>query len=89
MKPLQLQPVSSERFASPLIIRPMVDGSGFRSTALALSSDVPVCELLAGNKTHNVDTVLNANLARQIPALNRNGRTFTDPLDLFLEELKK
>jgi CRISPR-associated protein Cmr1 len=89
MKPLQLQPVGFERFASPLILRPMADGSGFRSIALVLSSEVPDSELLTGSQTHRVDTTLDANLARQIPALNRNGRSYTDPLDLFLEELKK
>lgn len=89
MKPLQLQPVGFERYASPLIIRPIADGRGFRTAALVLSSEVPAAELRAEAKTFPVDTALDANLARQIPALNRNGHTYVDPLELFLSELQK
>jgi hypothetical protein len=87
--PIQLQPVGSERFASPLILRPMADGANFRGTALALSSEMPDPELQVKSTTYRVQTTLDNNLARQIPALNRNGRVFTDPIDLFLEELKR
>ncbi|HEX7185399.1 MAG TPA: type III-B CRISPR module RAMP protein Cmr1, partial [Thermoanaerobaculia bacterium] len=89
MKPLQLQPVGFDRLASPLIVRPLADGKSFRAAALVLSSEVPASELHAGKKVHPVNTTLDATLARQIPALNRNGRTYTDPIDLFLEELKR
>lgn len=89
MKPLQLQPVGFDRLASPLIVRPIADGRGFRAAALVLCSEIPVSELQAGKNVHPVDTTLDPNLARQIPALNRNGRTYTDPIDLFLEELKR
>jgi CRISPR-associated protein Cmr1 len=92
MKPLQLQPVGDERdrFASPLILRPIPDGKGFfRAAALVLSSDVPNCELFAGNSAFPVKWALDANLARQIPALTRNGKAYTDPIQLFLEELEK
>jgi CRISPR-associated protein Cmr1 len=89
MKPLQLQPVGFERFASPLIIRPIAEGTGFRASALALCSDVPQVEFTAGNAVHAVDWRLDHNLALRIPALNRNGQTYTDPIDLFLSEIKK
>lgn len=89
MKPLQLQPVGFERFASPLIIRPIADGSSFRSSALVLSSDLPQAELVAEKTSYPAAWQLDNALAQQIPALNRNGKTFTDPLDLFLSELKK
>lgn len=89
MKPLQLQPEASERFASPLILRPIPDGQGFRTIALALSSDVPAAELVAGSSRFSVDTDLTPELAASIPALCRNGKAFTNPIDLFLEELQK
>jgi CRISPR-associated protein Cmr1 len=89
MKPLQLQPVGFERFASPLMIRPITEGTGFRASALALCSDVPQVELNAGAKVHAADWRLDQNLAQQIPALNRNDKTYSDPIDLFLSELKK
>lgn len=89
MKPLQLQPVGFDRLASPLIVRPISDGGRFRAAALVLCSEIPAAELHAGSQVHPVKTTLDANLARQIPALNRNGRTYTDPIDLFLEELKR
>jgi CRISPR-associated protein Cmr1 len=89
MKPLQLQPEGSERFASPMILRPVPDGQGFRTLALALSSDVPTAKLVAGTSTFSVDANLTPDLAASIPALCRNGKAFTSPIDLFLEELQK
>lgn len=89
MKPLQLQPEGSERFASPLILRPIPDGQGFRTIALALSSDVPAAELVAGGSRFPVRADLTPALAASIPALCRNGQAFTTPIDLFLEELQK
>lgn len=88
MKPLELRPVSFERFASPLIIRPIPDDNGFRASALVLSSDVPPAELVAGNRTFPVKTTLDPNLARQIPVLNRGGQIFIDPIQLYLTELE-
>ncbi|HEX4960990.1 MAG TPA: type III-B CRISPR module RAMP protein Cmr1 [Thermoanaerobaculia bacterium] len=89
MKPLQLQPVGFERYASPLIIRPISDGTSFRASALVLSSDVPTAELVADEASYSAAFTLNTNLARGIQPLNRDGRVFTDPLELFLSELKK
>lgn len=89
MKRLQLQPVGFERFASPLIIRPMADGKTFRATALVLTSRIPPAELVADDARYQVDWSLNENLAQQIPALNRNRQVYTDPIQLFLEELQK
>jgi hypothetical protein len=85
---LQLQPVGSERFASPLIIRPMRDPQGFRTVALALSSAVPSAELVADDSRFPVRTDLTPDLAASIPALCRNGQAFA-PIDLFLKELQK
>lgn len=89
MKPLQLQPVDSERFASPLIIRPMGDGKDFRTAALALSSDVPDAVLVVEDTAHPVETALDEKMAKLITPLNRNGKTYTDPIALFLSELEK
>jgi CRISPR-associated protein Cmr1 len=89
MKPLQLEPVGFERFASPLIIRPIPDGDRFYAAALVLSSDIPDSQLVAGEEIYPVDWRLDPNLAKAIPPLNRNGTTYVDPIELFLSELKK
>jgi CRISPR-associated protein Cmr1 len=91
MKNLQLQPRGDrDRFASPLILRPIPDGKGsFLAAALVLASDVPNCELVADHAVFPVEWALDPGLARQIPALHRNGKVSTDPLQLFLEELQK
>lgn len=89
MKHLQLQPVGFERFASPLIIRPIPDGPVFRAAALALCSEVPDAELVADKKSYSANWKLDATLAGNIPALKRGGTIFTDPIELFLSELKK
>jgi CRISPR-associated protein Cmr1 len=89
MKPLQLQPVGFERFASPLILRPIPDGQGFRASALALDSNLPAIEFKVKDETFPVQWQLDDQLASRIPALTRNGRTFIDPIDLFLAELSQ
>jgi hypothetical protein len=89
MKPLQLKPTGFERYASPLIIRPIADGARFRTAALVLTSDVPPAELVAGTKSYSADFTLDTVLARKIKPLNRDGHTFVDPIELFLSELKK
>ena len=89
LKPLQLHPVGFERFASPLIIRPIPDGKVFRTAALVLSSDVPDSELKAGEESFPAEWRLDPALAAKIPALKRGGTIFTDPIELFLSELKK
>lgn len=89
MKPLQLQPVGFERFASPLIIRPITEGKNFYTAALALSSDIPDAEFVAATNVYPVDWQLDPSSAKKIRPLNRNGMTHTDPIDLFLSELKK
>ena len=89
MKPLELRPMGFERFASPLIIRPIPDGNGFHASALVLSSDVPAAELMAGKQSFPVKTTLDPNLARQIPVLNRDSQVYTDPIQLYLSELEK
>jgi CRISPR-associated protein Cmr1 len=88
---LQLQPVGErDRFASPLILRPIPDGKGsFLAAALVLSSDVPECELIADRNAFPVRWALSEADARDIPALQRPGKVYTDPLQLFLEELAK
>lgn len=89
MKPLQLQPVGFERFASPLIVRPIPHGKGFRASALALCSDIPPVELIADQRTTLVQWELDEQLAQRIPVLKRDGQIFVDPIDLFLAELRK
>jgi CRISPR-associated protein Cmr1 len=89
MKPLQLQPIGFERFASPLIIRPIAQGKSFYTAALALSSDVPDAEFVAGTDVFTADWRLDSASALKIRPLNRNGISHTDPIDLFLSELKQ
>lgn len=89
MKPLQLQPVGFERFASPLILRPIPEGQSFRASALALDSGLPAIEFRVKDETFPVQWQLDEQLASRIPALKRNGRTFIDPIDLFLAELSQ
>ncbi len=89
MKPLQLEPVGFERFASPLIIRPIADGNKFYTAALALSSDIPDSQLVADKNIFLVDWRLEPDQAKSIRPLNRNGITHVDPIDLFISELKK
>jgi CRISPR-associated protein Cmr1 len=86
---LQLQPIGFERFASPLIIRPIAEGNKFYTAALALSSDIPDSHLIAGEDIHSVDWRLDSDQAKAIRPLNRNGITHVDPIDLFISELKK
>jgi hypothetical protein len=86
---VQLRPVGFERYASPLILRPIPDGKGFRTAALVLASDLPAAELVAGQSVHPVKSTLDMDMARQITALHRNGKVYVDPLELFLWELKK
>lgn len=89
MKPLHLQPIGFERFASPLILRVMAEDKSFRTAALVLASQVPDCELVAGRTTYPVEWRLDSALAGGIPALNRDGKVYDDPIQLFLTELKK
>lgn len=89
MKPLQLLPAESERFASPLILRPLPAGEGFHAAALALCSDLPKLKLVADQKIYPADWQLDVAQAKDIPALARQGTVFTDPIELFLSELKK
>lgn len=89
MKRLQLQPIGFERFASPLIIRPIADKNKFYTAALALSSDIPDSQLVADSKIYPADWQLDPTMAKDIRPLNRNGNTYVDPIELFLSELKK
>lgn len=91
MKPLQLQPdlENSDRFASPLVIRPIPGPGGFYAAALALASDLPPAVFVAEKKRTSVLCDLDAALAAGIPALKRNSQVFTDPIELFLWELTR
>jgi CRISPR-associated protein Cmr1 len=90
VKPLQLQPEMSDRFASPVILRPLQDETGFRAAALVLSSKIPATILVAGSNPTPAEWRLDPHLAAQIPALQRpGGPPFTDPVQLLLAELKR
>lgn len=89
MKPLHVQPADAERWASPLIIRPVPDGNRFRTAALVLASDRPRAVLVAEKKSFDIECDLDEDLAAQIPALRRGSTVFTDPIQLFLAELKR
>lgn len=88
-KPLELRPKEFERFASPLLLRPVADGQKFRTLAVVLSSEPPAAQLLAGKKSFPVETGLDSTTAAQIPALVRGQTVFTDPIALFLWELQR
>jgi CRISPR-associated protein Cmr1 len=89
MRPLHLQPIGFERFASPLILRPFAEGASFRTVALALASPIPDAELVAGGTKHPADWRLDPELAARIPALTRPGKVYEDPIELFIRELEK
>jgi CRISPR-associated protein Cmr1 len=91
MKPLQLQPdlEDSDRFASPLVIRPIPGAGGYSAAALALASDLPPAVFVADKKRISVRYDLDPALAAGIPALKRNSQVFTDPIELFLWELTR
>jgi CRISPR-associated protein Cmr1 len=88
LKPLHLKPIGFERFASPLILRPIAEGERFKAAALVLSSDLPAAEFVAGKSSTPVRCDLDPTLAAAIEAMkNAQGKVFTDPLELFLSEL--
>jgi hypothetical protein len=87
---MELRPAEFERMASPLILRPLADGGGYRAAALVLAAEVPDCTFRWDTKSAPVDWQLDASAAAAIPALRgrRGAAAATDPLDLFLSELK-
>jgi CRISPR-associated protein Cmr1 len=90
LNPLELRPVDFERFASPLILRPVPDAKGFWPGALVLSSQTPAAVLKAGDlpaSPFSAQHRLTPAEAAGIPAMSSNGKVFTDPLARFLEEL--
>lgn len=89
MKPLHVQPADAERWASPLIIRPIPADNRFRTAALVLASDRPRAVLVAKEERFDIECDLDEGLAAQIPALQRGNKIFTDPIQLFLAELKR
>jgi CRISPR-associated protein Cmr1 len=92
-KPFQVHPRGHDRFPSPLILRPLPDGSQFRAAALALTAETPSDLVLTyGTSMANVQWQLNGSLAARIPVMNdgtARPSVFTDPIDRFLWELKK
>jgi CRISPR-associated protein Cmr1 len=88
-EPLELRPAEFERFASPLILRPLQDPQGFWPAALVLVSEPPAAVLAAGEARFPVEHRLTAEQAGAIPPLLSKGRVFTDPLARFLEELTR
>lgn len=89
----ELKPANADRMASPLIIRPIRDGKGFRAAALVLTATIPK-QLVLKTKDKKKDpptvsVVLDRKHAEQIEPMKVNGLVLLDPLDRFLEELKK
>lgn len=82
----ELRPTGRERRASPLILRPIRDGSQFRGLALVLSElgraseGLDLRELRGGRRTVPVESQLTPDEARAVRPLNGN----PDPLDAFL-----
>jgi CRISPR-associated protein Cmr1 len=89
LEPLELRPTRFERFASPLILRPVPEARGFRAAALALFSPPPQAVLLAGPNRFPAEHRLTPAEAAAIPALGSHGKVFTDPLQRFLEEFAR
>lgn len=91
----ELKPLNADRMASPLILRPIRDGDGYRAMALVLHAKMPEqIELSATGKEKSnfnkkVQVGLDRGQAAQIDPLKLDGRVFTNPLDRFLEEFKK
>jgi len=82
----QLKPANADRMASPLILRPIRDGDGYRPAALLLWTNIPGSIVLKTKVTEIPITVdVTPNQARSITALRGN----PDPLERFLEEFKK
>ena len=89
-----LQPLGSSRWASPLLLRPHQRPDGrVEPMAVVLAGPRPAAyELLVKGRPRAVsasETVLAASVAATVAPLNSNGRTFTDPILRYLEELKK
>ena len=90
VKPLTLQPRSAERLASPLILRPVAHGAGFRAMGLVLHTPtVEDAVLIAGTNRFDVRTRLDLTTAKAIRPLTVNKQIETDPLERFLHELRQ
>jgi len=89
----ELKPADADRMASPLILRPIRDGSEFRACGLVLNAVMPAKIILKTKDTSNPFPVVRVKLepteAAQIEPMKSNGKVFREPLDRFLEELKK
>lgn len=95
-KKLQVRPAGHDRFPSTLILRPVADGKRYFPAALALTAQTPDIVLAYGDREEieaAVEWKLTPDLAAQIlPMQDRTPqgmKTFIDPIDRFLWELKK
>ncbi|HRI65287.1 MAG TPA: type III-B CRISPR module RAMP protein Cmr1 [Polyangium sp.] len=88
-----LKPANADRMASPLIIRPIREGDVFRACALVLTTTLPERIILKTKDERKVPSTVVVKLdrkdAEQIQPMKINGNILLDPLDRFLEELKK
>lgn len=86
----ELKPANADRMASPLILRPMRDGTVFRACALVLTTTMPESIVLKTKaKTIPVEVTLDSAHAAQIESMKINQTVLRDPLARFLEEIKK
>lgn len=83
----ELKPTNADRMASPLILRPIRDGRGYRAAALRLHCPTPPGGIVLKTKTREIPVKvdLTAAEAKSIPPLAGK----TNPVVRFLEELKK
>lgn len=91
---LQLNPVDADRFASPVILRPIAQDRDYFLAVLVLSSPTPDAVLQVGKKPrsvfHAVSHALSPADAARIPVLkDSKGVVHTDPIERFLAEIKK
>jgi hypothetical protein len=87
---LELKPVEADRFASPVILRPMVLNKEYFLGVLVLASPTPDVVLEIAKKPRPVPHVVSLADAPDIPALkDSKGVVHTDPIERFLAEIKK
>ena len=87
---IQLKPVDAERFASPLILRPLAEGQQYFLGVLVLSSTLPAAVLQVGKVPKPVNCTLTPGEAAQIAVLrDSRGTLHTDPIARFLAEIER
>jgi CRISPR-associated protein Cmr1 len=89
-KPLELRPTEGDRFASPVILRPIPEGTKYRLAALVLESPLPAAVLRFNQEAIEVTCKLDQAMASQITVLRDDkGTLHEDPINRLLVEIRK